>query len=60
MIILAKIFFVFIFINIDVTSSITIKFNQSIVPGTNYSKIYVKNLTTGKIVTIIKQYQVTH
>ncbi len=39
---------------ISLTSPITIKFNENIVAGTNYSKIYVKNLNTGNIVGITK------
>ena len=40
--------------SISLTSSITIKFSENITSGTNYSKIYVKNLNTGKIVPITK------
>jgi autotransporter family porin len=39
---------------VSLTSPITIKFTEDIVMGANYSKIYVKNITTGKIVTITK------
>jgi hypothetical protein len=39
---------------ISLTSPITIKFNENIKAGTNYSKIYVKNLNTGNIVGITK------
>ena len=39
---------------VPLTSSIYIKFNENIVAGSNYAKIYVKNLTTGKISTISK------
>ena len=39
---------------ISLTTPITVKFTENIAAGTNYSKIYVKNLTTGKIVTITK------
>jgi hypothetical protein len=39
---------------VSLTSSITIKFSENIIFGTNYSKIYVKNLTTGKVVAITK------
>ena len=39
---------------VSLTSSINIKFSENIVAGTNYSKIYVKNLTTGKISAISK------
>ena len=38
----------------SLTSSITIKFTENILTGINYSKIYVKNLNTGKITTITK------
>ena len=40
--------------NISLTAPIIIKFTENIAAGANYSKIYVKNLTTGKIVTITK------
>lgn len=36
------------------TATITIKFSEKIKPSTYWSKIYVKNLTTGKIVAISK------
>lgn len=36
------------------TTPITIKFSENILAGVNYSKIYVKNLNTGKIVAITK------
>lgn len=36
----------------SLTSPITIKFSENIAAGANYSKIYIKNLTTGKIVGI--------
>ena len=39
---------------VSLTSAITIKFSENIVTGVNYSKIYVKNLTTGKVVAINK------
>ena len=39
---------------ISITSPITIKFGENIVAGINYSKIYVKNLNTSKIVPITK------
>lgn len=42
------------FIGESVTSPIVIKFSEFIVPGVNYSKIYVKNLNTGKVVPITK------
>lgn len=35
--------------NVALTSSITIKFNKKINKGANFSKIYLKNMTTGKI-----------
>ena len=41
-------------IGISITSPITIKFDENITTGINYSKIYVKNLNTGNIVTITK------
>ena len=41
-------------IGVSLTSSITIKFSENIVAGANYSKIYVKNITTGKIVSITR------
>ena len=34
------------------TATISIKFSESIKASTNWSKIYMKNLTTGKLVTI--------
>ncbi len=40
--------------NVSLTSTITIKFSEKIVSGVNYSKIYVKNVTSGKTVTITK------
>lgn len=36
------------------TSTITIKFNESIKKGVNWSKVYMKNLKTGKWVSISK------
>ncbi len=36
------------------TGTITVKFSENIKSSTNWSKIYMKNLTTGKIVTISK------
>jgi methionine-rich copper-binding protein CopC len=39
---------------VSLTSPITIKFPENILAGTNYSKIYVKNLSTGKVVAITK------
>ena len=38
----------------SLSSPITIKFGEKIVAGVNYSKIYVKNITSGKIVSITK------
>ncbi len=35
--------------NISLTSAITIKFNEKIMKGVNFSNIHIKNLTTGKI-----------
>ncbi len=40
--------------NVSLTSPITIKFSENITPGVNYSKIYIKNLNTGKFVVITK------
>ncbi|WP_052374291.1 Ig-like domain-containing protein [Methanobacterium sp. SMA-27] len=37
---------------VSLTSPITINFSEKILAGTNYSKIYIKNLITGKIVSI--------
>jgi hypothetical protein len=39
---------------VSLTSIITINFNENIIAGTNYSKIYIKNLTTSKVVAITK------
>ena len=39
---------------VSLTSPITIKFCENILAGVNYSKIYVKNLNTGKVVGITK------
>ena len=39
---------------VSLTSPITIKFNENIISGINFSKIYIKNLSTGKIVPITK------
>jgi hypothetical protein len=36
------------------TATITLKLSENITTGTNWSKIYVKDLTTGKIITIDK------
>ena len=41
-------------IGVSLTSPITIKFSENIVAGANYSKIYIKNMTTGLIVNITK------
>jgi hypothetical protein len=38
----------------SLSSPITIKFSEKIVAGVNYSKIYVKNITSGKTVAITK------
>ena len=38
--------------NVSLTSAITIKFSENLVKGANYSKIYIKNLTDGKLVAI--------
>ncbi len=40
---------------VSLTAPIIIKFSENIVAGTNFSKIYVKNLTTSKIVPITKK-----
>ncbi len=40
---------------ISLTSAITITFNKNIKTGSNYSKIYIKNLTTGKKVSITRK-----
>jgi hypothetical protein len=39
---------------VSLTSTIYIRFSENIVAGTNFAKIYVKNLTTGKIIAISK------
>ena len=39
---------------VSLTSSIIIKFNENILTGVNYSKISIKNLSTGKTVSITK------
>ena len=39
---------------VSLTSAITIKFSENILAGINYSKIYIKNISTGKIVAITK------
>ena len=44
-------------INFSLTAPITIKFNKNIIKGTNYSKIYLKNLSTGKLVSITASIQ---
>lgn len=41
-------------VNVSRTSPIYIKFSEGILASTNYSKIYIKNLKTGKIATISK------
>ena len=38
--------------NVSLTTPITIKFNENIKPGENYSNINIKNLSTGNIVSI--------
>lgn len=43
------------YIYASLTAPITIKFSENIVAGVNYSKIYVKNLSTCKIVTTTKE-----
>jgi hypothetical protein len=40
--------------NISRTSSITIKFSKNIKSSSNYSKIIIKNLTTGKTISLTK------
>jgi methionine-rich copper-binding protein CopC len=40
--------------NFSRTAAITITFTENITSGANYSGIYIKNLTTGKIVSITK------
>jgi hypothetical protein len=42
------------YVHTSLSSPITIKFSEKIVSGVNYSKIYVKNVTSGKTVTITK------
>jgi methionine-rich copper-binding protein CopC len=39
---------------VSLTSPLTIKFCENILAGTNYSKIYIKNLNTGKVIGITK------
>jgi hypothetical protein len=39
---------------VSLTAPLTIKFCENILAGANYSKIYVKNLNTGKVVGISK------
>jgi hypothetical protein len=39
-------------IGVSLTTPITVKFSKNIVAGANYSKIYIKNMTTGLIVGI--------
>ena len=39
---------------VSLTTPLTIKFCENILAGVNYSKIYVKNLNTGKVVGITK------
>ncbi|WP_048189710.1 Ig-like domain-containing protein [Methanobacterium sp. SMA-27] len=41
-------------VRVSLTSPITIKFSENIAAGINYSKIYVKNLNTGKIISTTK------
>lgn len=40
---------------VSLTSSITITFSENIKTSTNFSKIYIKNLSTGKKVTLSKK-----
>ena len=42
------------------TGTITVKFSENIKSSTNWSKIYMKNLTTGKIVTMSKSIKGKH
>jgi methionine-rich copper-binding protein CopC len=39
-------------LGVSLTSAITINFNESILAGNNFSGIYIKNLTTGKTVSL--------
>ena len=39
---------------VSLTSPITIKFSENITPGVNYSRIYIKDLNTGKFAVITK------
>jgi len=39
-------------INVSLTAPVTIKFTENIIAGPNYSAIYIKNLTTGIIVSL--------
>lgn len=41
-------------LNVSLTSPIIIKFSENIFINSNYSKIYVKNLKTGKVIAITK------
>ena len=41
-------------INVLLTSNVTITFSEKIIPAANLKKIYIKNLSTGKIVHITK------
>ena len=43
---------------VSLTAPITIKFNKTIIAGANYSKIYIKNMTTGLIVGITQSISV--
>lgn len=42
-------------IKMSLTGPITIKFNENIIQGVNYNKIYLKNLKTGQKVSITKR-----
>ncbi len=41
-------------VGFSLTSPVIITFSENIMPGVNFSKIYIKNLTTGKLVALSK------
>lgn len=41
-------------VNVPLTTPITINFSENILKGNNYNNIYIKNLSTGKLVAITK------
>jgi methionine-rich copper-binding protein CopC len=40
---------------ISLTSPVTVKFNENITSGSNFNGIYIKNISTGKVMTLASE-----